>query len=231
MIRLDAPSRVVRAVGLAASARSLLPGEELELAWPLGAGVPWRRRLAAIAHEARILARDGGAPGAFNDEILARDAERAGLRLVRRHGDVITLRREAGLSVQARDRLSMADARATVSLVLQAELLLRVHASPDRLIASARRVGARSASPRSRAELRADVALLEPLVPGRRGCLRRLLAEIVGHPEAAREPVVLGLTPHATGHASFAHTTPWAPEHPVSFVIPSGSPAPAPSRA
>jgi hypothetical protein len=218
-VTLDSPSRVVRIVALAAQARQMLPGEEVTYDWPLALGMPFRRRIAAVLEEAGLVVSMHSAPGAFTDEAVARDAERAGLRLVRRHGDVITLRRERGLPVQARERLVLRDALHVITLVLRAERALRAHASPDRFVAEARRIGAQATTEVTRAELRADIALLEPMVPGRRGCLRRIVAELMGSPEAAREPVMLGLTPHATGHASFAHTTPWAPEHPVSFML------------
>lgn len=216
---LDSPSRVVRVVALAAQARRMLPGEDLVVLWPLALGMSVRRRLAAVLGEAGLVVSMQSAPGAFTDEVVARDAERAGLRLVRRYGDQLTLRRELGLPIQARARLGLRDATRTVGLVLRAERLLQTEASPDRFVEVARRRGAKATELVTRAELRADLALLEPLVPGRRGCLRRIVAELMGSPEAAREPVMLGLTPHATGHASFAHTTPWAPEHPVSFTL------------
>lgn len=216
---LASPSRVVRVVSLCAAARHMVPGEQLEVAWPLALGMPFRRRIAAVLEEAGLVVALQAAPGAFTDEVVARDAERAGLLLVRRHGDCLTLRRESGLPVQARERLGLREAMHTAALVLRAEQLLRAHVSPQQWVEAARRAGARAAPAVSRAELRADLALLEPLVPGRRGCLRRLVAELMGSPEAAREPVMLGLTPHSTGHASFAHTTPWAPEHPVSFAF------------
>lgn len=228
---LDSPSRVVRVVALTARARRMLPGEELVLEWPLALGMPVKRRLAAVLEEAGLVVSLQSAPGAFTDEVVARDAERAGLLLVRRHGHRLTLRRERALPIQARERLGLRDALRTVSIVLRAEHLLHAEASPERFVEVARRRGAGASPAVTRAELRADLALLEPLVPGRRGCLRRLVAELMGSPEAAREPVMLGLTPHSTGHASFAHTTPWAPEHPVSFTLAStearSTPAPA----
>ncbi len=197
----------------------MLPGETIEIVWPLALGMPLRRRLAAVLEEANLVVAMRAAPGAFTDEVVARDAERAGLRLVRRHGDLLTLCRERDLPVQARERLGARDALHTAALVLRAERLLRSSASPERFVEAARSVGARATAEVTRAELRADLALLEPLIPGRRGCLRRIVAELMGSPEAAREPVMLGLTPRATGHASFALTTPWAPEHPVSFTL------------
>lgn len=219
-VSLDAPSRVLRVVTLAARARTMQPGDELTLGWPLAEGMPLGRRLAALLHEAELAVHDGNAPGAFTDEMLARDAERAGLHLVRREGCLVTLRREIDLPLQARERLVAWDALLCVALVLRADLLLRLERSPERLFARARRGGTDAALPITRAELRADLALLEPLVPGRRGCLRRVVAEVLGSSEAAREPVRLGLTPHATGHASFARSTPWAPQHPVVFELP-----------
>lgn len=218
MRALAASSPLVRVIALRARARAMSPGDELVLRWPLAEGVPWRARLAAIGHEAALATGDE-APGAFTDEMLARDAERAGLRLTRREGRLVTLQRAIAPPSPARVHVGLRDATRTLALVLRAEVLLRREGSPVRLFARARAVGARAATPITRAELRADLALLEPLLPGRRGCLRRVLAEVLGHPEAAREGVRLGLTPHATGHASFASSTPWAPQHPVVFEI------------
>lgn len=207
-------------MSLAARARMMAPGDELVVSWPLAEGVPWRKRLAALCHEADY-AVGNAAPGAFTDEALARDAERAGLRLVRRDGRIITFRRHAELPVQGRDALGVRDAVRCGALVIRAETMLLRERSPERLFARARAIGSQARSAITRAELRADLALLEPLVPGHRGCLRRIVAEVLGSAEAAREPVLLGLTPHATGHASFVHSTPWAPQHPVAFVFPA----------
>lgn len=223
-VSLDAASRIVRVATLRARAQQMLPGDQLVTTWPLAEGLPWRRRLAAVLHEAGWSVRDGAAPGAFTDEILARDAEHAGLALVRRDGDRVTLQREAVAVPLTAEPLGLGASLRCLALVVRAEALLR-DPSPVRVFEHARRVGAKALPRGTRAELRAALALLEPLVPGRRGCLRRVVAETLGDPQAAREPVVLGLTPHSTGHASFVNTTPWAPEHPVAFALTSAAAA------
>lgn len=219
---LAASSRVVRSVELAVHARQLPTNARLAIEWPLREGLPWRQRLASLRAE---LGFGGVGAGAFTDELLARDAEAAGLQLVSREGEHVRFEhaRAPGWAPPpprvSAPRTSVAELRYALASVLRAEVLLRRHRAPTLWVQHARVLGARARAPLPRSELRALLSLVEPLVPGVRGCLRRLLAEIIGHAEAAHEGVVLGLTPHATGHASFAESTPWAPQHPVTYTL------------
>ena len=188
--------------------------------WPRREGLEWRRRLASVWAEMGLGMHGAGA---FTDELLARDAEAAGLRLRERIGENVYFANNSGSAVSSpavqSTPLTPGQVVHVVRAVVHAELLLRRSAAPREWFARARRVGARARPSMARTALRAALSLVEPLVPCRRGCLRQTLAEVLADPAAAHEPVVLGLTPRATGHASFAHTTPWAPVHPVDFIV------------
>lgn len=221
----------LRVLDLAQRAAHLALGDVLQLEAPAPAGMHWSERLAAVIqetaqgwaigqHSASASSPRDATPshGWPTDELLARDACLAGLRLLGREGGRVRLRRER-TGLRDPSPLSVARLAALLQHITTADRLLHRHRSPARVLEEARRVG-RSARPgATRLDLRAWISLLEPLRWGQRGCYRRVVTEVLSVPEAADEAVAFGLTPRATGHAWFVDSMPWAPRHPVQFTL------------
>lgn len=94
-------------------------------------------------------------------------------------------------------------ARAARALRKASQLIRR--SGPDAFVAKAREIGkvAPSMTPEQRLRAREVIASIDRLVPGRRGCLRRVVAECMLVREASDDVICLALNVGSTGHAYF----------------------------
>jgi hypothetical protein len=158
-------------------------------------------RLCAPAFAARV-----GAPLPFALRDVASALPR-GVSVTARDGDLVLLGRGPSLAVEppfARSFFREADG--ALAALRRAEILLGRAFPLPKTLAEARAEGARAVRRTEEARLgfREVLTAIDAIYPGKAGCLRRTLAEVLADGSAASEPIHLGLDVGATGHAWLA---------------------------
>lgn len=152
-----------------------------------------------------LAARVGGPlPFALRDVASALPA---GVAVTARDGDLILVGRGASIPVEPPfTRSFFLEADAALAAIWRAEALLARALPLPITFADARAEGALAVRRTDEARLgfREVLTAIDGIYPGKSGCLRRTVAEVIADASAASEPIHLALDVGATGHAWLA---------------------------
>lgn len=196
-VRRNADARQLLARTLAARPTMLLLRATVEGLSPL--------RLLARLGAPSLAARVGEPlPFALRDVAAALPP---GAAITARDGDLLRLGDGPAVAVEPPFRVSLLrDGDAALHALRRAEGLLQAGLPLPSTIARARAEGATAVrrSAEARLGFREVLTVVDGILSGKSGCLRRTIAEVLGDADAAAEPIHLGLDVGATGHAWLA---------------------------